>query len=125
MSVQHVLKSPERQQSSAVTFAEAAVVNGTIYMTVIPHRTLSDRAPIREQAQEVFRLIEERLGRLGSDKSKIAHITVWIAHLLDFEPFTAAWNAWVDPMHPPVRACAQVNMANRDIRVEMIVVAST
>ena len=124
MTIRHILKSTDRLHASSVTSAEATVVNGTIYMTVIPDRTLVARAQVHEQAQEVFGLIEERLGRLGSDKSKIAHITVWIAHLLDFAPFTDVWNAWVDPMHPPARACAQVNMANRDIRVEMIVVAS-
>lgn len=125
MSIQHVLKSAERQGASAVLSAEAAIVNGTIHMTVIPQATLAARGDVVAQANEVFGLIEERLARLGSGKTKIGHITVWIAHLLDFGPFTEAWNAWVDPEHPPARACAQVNMAHRDIRVEMIVVAST
>ena len=125
MSIQHILKSAERQGSSAVLSSDAAIVNGTIYMTVIPQATLAARGDVAEQAREVFRLIEDRLERLGSCKAKIGHVTVWIAHLLDFGPFTEAWNAWVDPERPPARACAQVNMANRDIRVEMIVVASS
>ena len=125
MSIQHVLKSNDRQGASAVRSADMTVVNGTIYMTVIPQATLAARGSAVEQANEVFRLIEDRLALVGSDKTKIGHVTVWIAHLLDFGAFTEAWNAWVDPAHPPARACAQVNMANRDIRVEMIVVAST
>lgn len=125
MSIQHVLKSTDRQAASAVRSAEMTVVNGTIHMTVIPQATLAARGGVVEQANEVFQLIEDRLARLGSDKTRIAHVTVWIAHLLDFDAFTEAWNAWVDPAHPPARACAQVNMAHRDIRVEMIVVAST
>ncbi len=94
-------------------------------MTVIPTTTLVGRGTVTEQAREVFALIEERLSRYGSDKRKIGHITVWLAHVLDFPAFTAAWNEWADPEFPPVRACCQVTMANKDIRVEMIVVAST
>ena len=30
---------------------------------------------------------------------------------------------WVDPDHPPVRACAQVTIPNKALKVEMIVVA--
>lgn len=125
MTIRHVLKPADRLTSTSVLSAEATVVNGTIYMTVIPNRTLAGRGSVAEQTEEVFALIEERLARLGSDKTKIAHVTAWLAHLLDFDAFTAAWNAWVDPERPPARACAQVNMAHRDIRIEMIVVAST
>lgn len=124
MTIQHFLKSKPRQDNSVVRSADMTVVNGTIYMTVIPQATLTAGTGVTEQAMEVFRLIEERLARADSDKTRIGHITVWLAHLLDFAPFTAAWNAWVDPCHPPVRACAQVNMANANIRVEMIVIAS-
>ena len=124
MAIQHFLKSAERMRATPVVSADAAIVNGTIYMTVIPTTTLVGRGTVTEQAGEVFRHIEERLARHGSDKSKIAHITVWLAHVLDFSAFTAAWNAWADPEHPPVRACCMVTMANPNLRVEMIVVAS-
>lgn len=124
MTIEHHLKSPERMAASPVVSADATIVNGTIYMTIIPQKTLAARGTVTEQAEESFRIIEERLGRLGSDKGKIAHITAWLGHLLDFPAFTTAWNAWVDPERPPARACAQVTMANPDIRIEMIVVAS-
>jgi len=56
-------------------------------------------------------------------RSTIAHITIWLSHLHYFDEVTAVWNDWVDPDHPPVRACAQVALANKDLKVEMIVVA--
>lgn len=124
MTIEHHLKSAERMAASPVASADATVVNGTIYMTVIPARTLVAGSTVAEQTAEVFAIIEERLARLGSDKRKIGHVTAWLAHVLDFPAFTEAWNAWVDPQHPPVRACAQVTMANAHIRIEMIVVAS-
>ena len=124
MTIQHHLKSPERMAASPVRSADATVVNGTIYLTVIPGTTLTSAHSVSEQAKDAFAIIEERLACLGSDKRKIAHITCWLAHVLDFQEFTEAWNDWADPEHPPVRACAQVNMANAHIRIEMIVVAS-
>ena len=125
MTIQHFLKSPERFKATPVVSADATIVNGTIYMTLIPTTTLAGRGTVVEQAREIFALMEERLSRYGSNKSKIAHVTVWLAHVLDAPAFNVAWNEWADPEHPPVRACAQVNMANKDIRVEMIVIAST
>jgi enamine deaminase RidA (YjgF/YER057c/UK114 family) len=40
-----------------------------------------------------------------------------------FDEVTAVWNDWIDPEHPPVRACAQVGIPNKDLKVEMIVIA--
>ena len=76
-----------------------------------------------DQARQIFAIIDERLASIGSNKSRIAHVTIWLAHLHHFDKVTAAWDEWVDPEHPPLRACAQVNMANEDLKVEMIVVA--
>ena len=92
-------------------------------MTVIPPLPLDPTASAAEQARQVFQSIEDRLASIGSNKSQIAHITIWLSHLLYFEEVTAVWNEWVDPNHPPVRACAQVALANKDLKVEMIVVA--
>jgi enamine deaminase RidA (YjgF/YER057c/UK114 family) len=77
----------------------------------------------RSQAREILRSIEDRLATIGSDKRQIAHITIWLADVSYFAEVTAVWNEWVDPAHPPVRACAQVRIPNKDLKVEMIVVA--
>lgn len=92
-------------------------------MTVIPPLPIAQESSAADQAQAIFREIERRLASVGSDKSRIAHITIWLSHLLHFQEVTEAWNDWVDPEHPPVRACAQVNLANKNLKVEMIVVA--
>ena len=121
--ITHHLKSTTAQSNSKVRSASIAVIGDTAYMTVIPKLPLDPTSSAAEQARQIFQGIEERLGRIGSDKSQIAHITIWLSHLHFFEEVTAVWNEWVDPDHPPVRACAQVALANKDLKVEMIVVA--
>ena len=121
--ITHHLKSTAAQGNSRVRSASIAVIGDTAYMTVIPPLPLDPKASAAEQARQIFNGIEERLASIGSNKSQVAHITIWLAHLHYFDEVTAVWNEWVDPEHPPVRACAQVALANKDLKVEMIVVA--
>ena len=121
--ITHHLKSTTAQNKSQVRSASIAIIGETAYMTVIPPLPLNSKDSAAEQARQIFRSVEERLASIGSDKSQIAHITIWLAHLHFFDEVTAVWNEWVDPTHPPVRACAQVALANKDLKVEMIVVA--
>lgn len=121
--ITHHRKAADAQSRSRVLSSSIAVIGETAYMTVIPALPLDPATSAGDQARQIFAGIEARLASIGSDKSKVAHITIWLSHLLHFEEVTAVWNEWVDPEHPPVRACAQVGLANKDLKVEMIVVA--
>ena len=121
--ITHHLKSTTAQSNSKVRSASIAVIGDTAYMTVIPTLPLDPATSAAEQTRQIFRSVEDRLASVGSNKSQIAHITIWLSHLHYFDEVTAVWNEWVDPDHPPVRACAQVALANKDLKVEMIVVA--
>lgn len=121
--IEHHLKSAAAQSVSSVRSASIAIVNGTAHMTVIPPLPIRPETSAAEQASAIFAEIERRLETIGSNKSRIAHITIWLSHVMHFEDVTKVWNDWVDPENPPVRACAQVNLANKNLKVEMIVVA--
>lgn len=121
--IEHHLKSTEAQAVSAVRSSSIAIVNGTAHMTVIPPLPLLPDMSAAEQTTAIFAEIERRLEKIGSNKSRIAHITIWLSDLAYFGDVTKVWNSWVDPEHPPVRACARVELANKNLKVEMIVVA--
>ena len=121
--ITHHLKSADAQSKSRVRSASLTVIGDTAYMTVIPPLPLDPLMSAADQAREILRSIEDRLATIGSDKRQIAHITIWLADVSYFAEVTAVWNEWVDPAHPPVRACAQVGIPNKDLKVEMIVVA--
>ena len=121
--ITHHLKSAEQQGRSRVRSASVVVVNGTAYMTVIPPMPIDPASSAADQARAILATVDSRLAGIGSDKSQVAHVTIWLSSVLFFEEVTAVWNGWVDPEHPPIRACAQVGLANKDLKVEMIVVA--
>ena len=121
--ITHHLKSADAQSKSRVRSASLTVIGDTAYMTVIPPLPLDPLMSAADQAREILRSIEDRLATIGSDKRQIAHITIWLADVSYFAEVTAVWNEWVDPARPPVRACAQVGIPNKDLKVEMIVVA--
>jgi enamine deaminase RidA (YjgF/YER057c/UK114 family) len=39
----------------------------------------------------------------GSDKSKVASVTVYLANMIDFDGMNAVYDAWVDKANPPAR----------------------
>jgi enamine deaminase RidA (YjgF/YER057c/UK114 family) len=60
---------------------------------------------IKDQTKQVLERIDRLLARAGTDKSKLLSAQVWLTDMAHFEAHNAAWNAWVDPKNPPVRAC--------------------
>jgi enamine deaminase RidA (YjgF/YER057c/UK114 family) len=63
------------------------------------------------------------VARVGSDKSKIASVTVYLANMIDFDAMNAVYGAWVDKANPPVRACVEAGLAGSEFNVEIAVVA--
>ena len=55
--------------------------------------------------------IDAILHKVGTDKSKLLTAQVWLTDMRLFEAHNAVWNAWVDPQHPPVRACVRADLA--------------
>jgi enamine deaminase RidA (YjgF/YER057c/UK114 family) len=60
---------------------------------------------IKDQTKQVLDRIDRLLSRAGTDKSKLLSAQVWLTDMAHFADHNAAWNAWVDPKNPPVRAC--------------------
>ena len=60
----------------------------------------------------------------GSDQSKLLTAQVWLSDMRLFEAHNAVWNAWVDPKHPPVRACVQADLWRPNMLVEIMVTAA-
>lgn len=60
---------------------------------------------IKDQTKQVLERIDRLLSKAGTDKSKLLSAQVWLTDMAHFTDHNAAWNAWVDPGNPPVRAC--------------------
>ncbi len=60
---------------------------------------------VGQQTRLVLAQIDRLLAKAGTDKSKLITAQVWLTDMANFAAHNAAWNEWVDPDHPPVRAC--------------------
>lgn len=79
---------------------------------------------IKEQTATTLEKIEELLESVGSDKSKILMIQIFIKSMADFSAMNEAYDTWVDQNNQPARACVEAAAARSDLLVEMIVTAA-
>jgi enamine deaminase RidA (YjgF/YER057c/UK114 family) len=100
-----------------------AVVHGKVayFAGITPESIVGD---IKAQTAHVLRRIDELLKLAGTDKSRLLSAQVWIADMRLFEDHNSVWNEWVDPAHPPVRACLTTDFWRPGMLVEVMVVAA-
>jgi enamine deaminase RidA (YjgF/YER057c/UK114 family) len=73
----------------------------------------------------VLGYVDALLREAGTTKSRLLTAQVWLTDMDDFADHNDAWNEWVDPEHPPVRACLQSPCLWRPgLRVEIMVTAA-
>lgn len=64
--------------------------------------TLGD---VAVQTRTILARIDALLATAGTSKSNILSAQVWLTDMANFAKHNDAWNEWVDPQNPPVRAC--------------------
>ncbi len=78
---------------------------------------------IEGQTSQILAQIDALLAQVGSSKSQLLAVTIWLADIQDFPRMNQIWDAWVDPSNPPARACVQACLARPELKVEMQVTA--
>ena len=86
-----------------------AVAHGDLVLTVA---VAPDPVPasVYQQAVKVLARIDESLALCGTDKSKVLAATIYLADVNTKGEFNRAWDEWVDPANPPMRACIGVDI---------------
>jgi enamine deaminase RidA (YjgF/YER057c/UK114 family) len=98
------------------------VVHGDIvYLCGVTPDPVGD---VKSQTKQVLERIDRLLKTAGTDKSKLLTAQVWLADMRPFEDHNAAWNEWVDPQNPPVRACVRADLWRPNMLVEIMVTAT-
>jgi enamine deaminase RidA (YjgF/YER057c/UK114 family) len=75
-----------------------------------------------EQSVKALARIDESLKLCGTDRTKILSAIVYIADMSRKNEMNRAWDEWVDPNNPPMRACIGVALEPPHI-VEIVVTA--
>jgi enamine deaminase RidA (YjgF/YER057c/UK114 family) len=102
-------------------WSDAVVVGGLGYFVEVPDHP--DSTP-REQMVEIFRQVESRLQQIGSDKTRLVQVLVYLPFPEDLPIFNELWDAWIPTGHAPSRACTHPQLAAPDYRVELVITAA-
>ena len=84
----------------------------------------NDKEDIQGQTRTTLEKVEELLESVGSDKTKILSVTIYLSSMGHFAQMNEIWDAWVAKGHEPARACVEARMARPELLVEMSVVAA-
>ena len=105
----------------AARYADKVVHNGTVYMVEVASSTEAD---IAVQTAEVLASIERQLAEVGSDKSRLLMVTVYLKDLAEAPVFNALWEAWLPAGCAPARACVRADLVHPGYRVELALTAA-
>jgi enamine deaminase RidA (YjgF/YER057c/UK114 family) len=110
--------SPGTRSSLAVSH------NGTLYFAVTPQSPYDPKLSATEQMEQLTAKAEERLTALGSGKPLLLFCAILLKDMADYAAVNAVWDRWIDPKNPPARCCFAAELANPDMKVEMVVIAA-
>ena len=80
-------------------------------------------ADMKGQTADVLAKIDAILAEVGSDKNRILSAVVYISDHALKDQMNEAWMAWMDPAHPPARACVGAGLT-KEFQVEIMVTAA-
>ena len=78
----------------------------------------------RGQIAQVLGQIDATLEAIGSDRTRLLEVLIYLADLDDAPVLNELWDAWVPAGHPPVRAMVQAGLG-KGYKVELVVTAAT
>ncbi len=81
-------------------------------------------ADITVQTEQVLEKIDNLLAEVGSDKTKMLSVQIWLSSIAYFGEMNKVWDAWVPEGHAPARACIEARLAAPGLLVEIGVIAA-
>lgn len=107
---------PRMRSANAVVHNNVAYIRGQV--------SDDPQADVKKQTEQVLALIDTYLAEVGSDKSKLLWVNVWLADIRDIDAHNEVWDAWMDPENPPARAGVEGRLAESYQKVEIAAIAA-
>ncbi|EHH69242.1 RidA family protein [Gluconobacter morbifer] len=98
------------------------VHNGLAYLA----GQVADDATLDTEGQtiDILRQIDSLLASLGTDKTRLLSVQIFLTDISEIGAMNRAWDAWLDPDHKPARATVEARLADPDWRVEITAIAA-
>lgn len=109
-----------RRYGSSARWADVVVHRGVAHWVEVAEDLALDA---RGQIGQVLAQIDATLSTIGSDRTRLLQVLVYLADAHDAAVLNELWDAWVPAGHPPVRAMVQVGLGN-GCKVELVVTAA-
>jgi len=110
-----------RRSGTSARWADGVVHRGVArWVEVAEDLTLDARG----QIAQVLAQVDATLATIGSDRTRLLQVIVFLANEQDGATLNELWDPWVPAGHPPVRAMVQVGLA-KGCKVELVVTAAT
>src|ERR1700748_453120 len=90
------------------TRSRAVVYDNLVFTVAVAPDPVT--ASMYEQTANALARIDESLALCGSDKRKILSAIVYVTDIRRKGEMNRAWDEWVDPSNPPMRACIGVDL---------------
>jgi enamine deaminase RidA (YjgF/YER057c/UK114 family) len=91
---------------------------GIVYLAGL---TADDRSrDAKGQTEEILKKMDDAMAAMGTDKTKLLSVNIWVADIRLRDEMNIAWTAWMDPKNPPARACVEAKMADPRVLVEIM-----
>ena len=104
--------------------SDIVVHNGTAYFAIVPFKPYDGRLTTAQQAEQALQRLDEELARVNSARGDVMFVTIVLRDMADRDAVNKVWDAWIDPQRPPARACISAELANPDMKIELIVQAA-
>ena len=109
-----------RRIGTSKRWADVAVHRGVAYWVEVAEDLSLDA---RGQIAQVLAQIDATLEAIGSDRTQLLQVLVYLADGHDAAALNDVWDDWVPAGHPPVRAMVEVGLA-AGCKVELVVTAA-
>jgi enamine deaminase RidA (YjgF/YER057c/UK114 family) len=100
-----------------------SVFNGVAYFSAVPTRPYGAEKSAAEQFTETLKHVEHRLSFVGSNRSDVIYVQIFIAKPEYFHEINEVWDKWIDMDSRPSRICKVLIFQNPAMKVEVVVTA--
>ena len=101
-------------------WSDAVVHNRVAHFVEVADDPAQD---MRGQVAQILAQLDTRLALVGSDRTRLLQVLIYVTDLQNTPTLNELWDAWVPEGHAPSRACVQAGLA-RGYLVEMVLVAA-
>lgn len=79
---------------------------------------------ITAQTKDVLARLDATLAAMGTDKTKLLTVTIYLVDMSEFAAMNAVWDAWVSGPNAPARTTVCAGLAAPELRIEITATAA-